>query len=83
MSHQQILIRLPQEVADRLKAVIPARQRNRFVAHLVERALLEQERALGAIADAVTAEENESPTLRADLDAWQRAGLADGQDEPA
>ena len=76
----QILIRLPEAIADRLKADVPARQRNRFVAQLVEVALIERERALGAIADAVTAEERDSTALRGELTAWERSTLTDGLD---
>ena len=39
MSTQQILIRLPEDVAARFKAAVPARQRNKFVADLVARAV--------------------------------------------
>ena len=74
----QILIRLPEAIADRLKAAVPARQRNRFVAQLIEVALIERERALGAIADAVTAEERDSTALRGELTAWERSTLTDG-----
>jgi hypothetical protein len=39
MSTQQILIRLPEDVAAKLNAAVPARQRNRFVAELVATAV--------------------------------------------
>lgn len=39
MSTQQILVRLPEDLARRLKRRIPARKRSAFVQHLLEQAL--------------------------------------------
>ncbi len=73
----QILIRLPEEIANRLKAAVPPRQRNRFVAQLVEKALADRERALGQIADAVTADERQDDLIRRELSAWGTSTIAD------
>ncbi len=39
MATQQLLVRLPDELARRLKRQVPARQRSAFVQHLLEQAL--------------------------------------------
>ena len=76
----QILIRLPEEIASRFKAAIPPRQRNKFVAELVKKALAAHEAKLGKIAEEVTQEELENPELIAEDRDWN-ATLADGLDE--
>ncbi len=39
MATQQLLVRLPEELARRLKRQVPARRRSAFVQHLLEQAL--------------------------------------------
>ena len=80
MSTQQILIRLPEDIAARLKTVVPPRKRNKFVADLVTAAIVHHEEKLGRIAAAVTAEERKSPKLREETRAWE-ATIADGLEE--
>ena len=80
MSTQQILIRLPDDIALRLKAVVPPRKRNKFVADLVTAAIVHHEEKLGRIAAAVTEEERKSPKLRQETREWE-ATLADGMEE--
>ena len=80
MSTQQILIRLPEDIAARLKAVVPPRKRNKFVADLVMAAIVHHEEKLGRIAAAVTEEERKSPKLREETRAWE-ATIADGIEE--
>ena len=65
------LVRLPDEIATRLRATVPPRQRNKFIADLVARALARQDDELARIADEVTKEECD-PALRQELDAWER-----------
>ena len=76
----QILIRLPDEIAARLKAAIPPRQRNNFVVELLKTALAAHEAQLGKIADEVTREELATPELIAEDRDWN-AALADGLDD--
>ena len=76
----QILIRLPEEIFSRFKAVVPPRQRNKFVAELVKKALAAHEAKLGKIAEEVTQEELANPELMAEDRDWN-ATLADGLDE--
>ena len=82
MSTQQILIRLPEDVAARFKAAVPARQRNKFVADLVARAVARQEDELTRIAAAVTDEERRNPELAQEMRDWE-ATLGDGMKEHA
>ena len=82
MSTQQILIRLPEDVAARLKAAVPARQRNKFVADLVARAVARHEDELAKIAAAVTDEERRNPELAQEMRDWE-ATVGDGIGEQA
>lgn len=82
MSTQQILIRLPEDVATRFKAAVPARQRNKFVADLVAKAVARQDDELARIADAVTDEERRNPELAQEMRDWE-ATIGDGMEEHA
>ena len=82
MSTQQILIRLPEDIAARFKAAVPARQRNKFVADLVVRAVARQEDELTRIAVAVTDEERCNPELAQEMRDWE-ATIGDGMEEPS
>ena len=75
-----ILVRLPEELAARLRAAVPARQRNKFIADLVAQALARHEDELARIADAVNKDEQE-PALLSELEAWERTTRRDGLDE--
>jgi len=80
MSTQQILIRLPEDVAARFKAAVPARQRNKFVADLVANAIARQEDELTKIAVAVSDEERRRPELAQEMHDWE-ATIGDGMEE--
>lgn len=80
MSTQQILIRLPEEVAAKLKAAVPARQRNKFVAELVATAVARHEDKLAKIATAVTNEEKRNPKIANEMRDWE-ATVGDGLEE--
>jgi hypothetical protein len=82
MSTQQILIRLPEDVAARFKAAVPARQRNKFVADLVAKAVARQEDELTRIAVAVTDEERRNPELAQEMHDWE-VTMGDGMEEPS
>ena len=77
MSIQQILIRLPEDVAARFKAAVPARQRNKFVAELVATAVARHEEKLAKIATAVTNEEKRNPSIAQEMRDWD-ATVGDG-----
>ncbi len=80
MSTQQILIRLPEDVAIRLKAVVPARKRNKFLADLVATAVARRDQELANIAAAVTKEEMHNAELRQETQDWE-ATVGDGIEE--
>ena len=80
MSTRQILIRLPEEVAAKLKAAIPARQRNKFIAELVVTAVARHEDELAKIATAVTNEEKRHPKIAREMRDWE-ATVGDGLEE--
>ena len=77
MSTHQILIRLPEDVAARFKAAVPARQRNKFVADLVAKAVAHQEDELTRIAVAVSDEEGRNPEIAQEMRDWE-ATVGDG-----
>ena len=80
MSTQQILIRLPEAVAAKFKAAVPARQRNKFVAELVANAVARHEDELAKIATAVTNEEKRNPKIAQEMRDWE-ATVSDGLQE--
>jgi hypothetical protein len=80
MSTQQILIRLPDEIAAKFKAAVPARQRNKFVAELVATAVARHEDNLAKIATAVTNEEKRNPKIAQEMRDWD-ATVGDGLEE--
>ena len=75
-----MLIRLPEEVASRFRSLIPARQRNKFLADLVAKAVADQESDLEKIAAAVTLEESNDRELQQELADWQQTNV-DGLDD--
>ena len=80
MSTQQILIRLPEDVAAKLKAAVPARQRNKFIAELVATAVARYEDDLAKIAAAVTDEETRNRKIAQETRDWE-ATIGDGLEE--
>ena len=75
-----ILIRLPDDVVSRFRSLVPARQRNKFLADLVAKAVADQESDLEKIAAAVTLEEGADRELQQELADWQQTN-ADGLDD--
>ena len=75
-----MLIRLPDDVVSRFRSLVPARQRNKFLADLVAKAVADQESDLEQIAAAVTREERADPELQQELADWQQIN-ADGLDD--
>lgn len=63
---QKILVSLPDELAQRLRAVIPNRQRSKVVASLLEREVAQREKALYQCACDVEADES----LNAEMAEW-------------
>ena len=84
MTTQQILIRLPEDIAARLKAVVPSRKRNQFVLGLVEAAIVEHEAMLRTVARSVTADELGDPELQQEMRDWDSTagdGIENDNDE--
>ena len=75
-----LLIRLPDDVVSRFRSLVPARQRNKFLADLVAKAVADQESDLEKIAAAVTLEESNDRELQQELADWQQTN-ADGLDD--
>ena len=75
-----MLIRLPDDVVSRFRSLVPARQRNKFLADLVAKAVADQESDLEKIAAAVTLEESNDRELQQELADWQQTD-ADGLDD--
>lgn len=72
----KVLISLPDQLASRMKATIPERQRSKIVASLLEAEITRREKALYECALAV---ENDA-ALKADLAAWEIT-INDGLDD--
>ena len=68
------------DVVSRFRSLVPARQRNKFLADLVAKAVSDQESDLEQIAAAVTREERADPELQQELADWQQTN-ADGLDD--
>lgn len=73
---QKVLISLPDQLANRMKATIPKRQRSKVVVSLLEAEIIKREKALYECALAV---ENDA-ALKADTTAWE-VTINDGLDE--
>ena len=80
MAMQQLLVRLPEELARRLKQRVPARRRSAFVQHLLEQALLPDEGEDDPLYRAALAVEQDA-RLTAEMAEWDIAvggGLTPG-----
>jgi hypothetical protein len=72
----QILAHIPDELAVRFKAAVPARQRSAFIANLLSKALPEAEDALYRLA----VEVEQDQTLNTEMKDWNIT-VADGIEE--
>ena len=77
MSTTQLLIRLPDELAKRLKRSVSPRQRSKFIQRLLEEALPPEDGDDDPLYRAAIAVEKED-ALGAQMDEWERATIADG-----
>lgn len=64
---QKVLISMPESILSRLRAVIPDRQRSKFIAHVVEEELKKREEALYQCAQKVEQDE----ALNAEMKDWE------------
>jgi hypothetical protein len=72
---QKILVSLPDKLADRMKTVIPPRQRSKVLAELLENEIKRREESLYQCALAVEKDE----ALNKDMEAWDTT-VGDGID---
>ena len=73
---RKILISMPGQLAIRLKVAIPARQRSKVIARLIEKEIEKREKSLYECALAVENDKN----LKKDMEDWD-ATLEDGLDD--
>ena len=85
MSTTQLLIRLPDELAKRLKRSVSPRQRSKFIQRLLEEALPLEDGDDDPLYRAAMAVEKEE-ALGVEMDEWETAtiedGLTNGSPEP-
>ncbi|MDL2267415.1 hypothetical protein LJC09_02065 [Desulfovibrio sp. OttesenSCG-928-F20] len=70
----QLLLHLPESLAERFKQAVPARQRSAFVASLLEQALPEEDDPLYRIA----LEVEQDAALCAEMQEWRDGLVGDG-----
>jgi len=70
----QLLLHIPDSLAERFKQAIPARQRSAFVAGLLEQALPEEDDPLYQLA----LEVEQDAALNAEMREWREGLVADG-----
>ena len=76
MATQQLLVRIPEELARRLKQQVPARGRSAFVQRLLEQALAAEDDENDPLYQAALAVEQDAQ-LTAEMAAWDST-VADG-----
>ena len=73
---QQLLLRLPSDLALRFAQVVPSRQRSRFLLNLLRSELDRESLSLANVAKKLTASESGQPEILAESDHWIGASLA-------
>lgn len=73
---EKILVSVPDQLAARMRAAIPARQRSKIITHLIEEEISRRERLLYECALAV----EKDAALRKELKEWDTT-LQDGLDD--
>lgn len=73
---QQLLLRLPNDLALRFAQVVPSRQRSRFLLNLLRSELDRESLSLANVAKKLTASESGQPEILAESDHWIGASLA-------
>ena len=72
---QQLLVRLPDDLAQRFAQVVPSRQRSRFLLDLLRSELDRESLALAQAAQTLTELESGQPALTAEAAQWVAASL--------
>lgn len=73
---EKVLISIPDNLAARMRATIPARQRSKTITHLIEEEVMRREKSLYECALAV---ENDK-ALKKEMEEWENT-LNDGLDD--
>ena len=76
---KNILVRVPEQIANRLESVVPRRKRNQFIVDRLTKAIEEHDAELEKIAALVTADEQKDPELQKLMKDWD-VTAADGID---
>jgi hypothetical protein len=77
---KNILVRLPEHLANRLESVVPRRKRNKFLVDRVTEAIEEYDLKLSKIAELVNADEKNNPELQELIRDWE-VTVGDGIDD--
>ncbi len=77
---QQLLLRLPDDLAQRFAQVVPSRQRSRFLLDLLRNELDRESQALAQAAKTLTELESAHPILAAETAPWVEASLTADDD---
>ena len=77
---QQLLLRLPDDLAQRFAQVVPSRQRSRFLLDLLRSELDRESLALEQAAKTLTEMESGQPRLAAETAQWVNASLTTDDD---
>ena len=72
---QQLLLRLPNDLAQRFAQIVPSRQRSRFLLDLLRNELDRESQSLANVAKKLTASESGQPEISAESDPWIGASL--------
>ncbi|MBH1957104.1 MAG: hypothetical protein I8H91_00225 [Burkholderiales bacterium] len=78
---KQVLLRLPEDVAEKLARAVPPRQRNKFLVDLVRQELEKEDAELVAACEAMNAIEMAHPELLAETQEWLDADLTGSVDD--
>lgn len=77
---QQLLLRLPDDLAQRFAQVVPSRQRSRFLLNLLRTELDRESQALAHAAKTLTVLESGQPMLADESTQWVTASLTTDDD---
>lgn len=78
---KQVLLRLPEDLAEKLARAVPPRQRNRFLVDLVRHELEKEDAELVAACETMNAIEAVHPELLAETQEWLDADLSGSVDD--
>lgn len=77
---QQLLLRLPDDLAQRFAQLVPSRQRSRFLLNLLRTELDRESQALAEAAKTLTAQESGQTEVAAESAQWVEAPLTSDDD---